>query len=294
MLSREQNEKLPLNRNDLLPNCSLCPTLLPSMIKKGKLHPRNRHQGHYDFKALMEVSPELKNFIAPNHRYEESLDFSDPAAVKALNRALLLSYYGIVDWDIPDEYLCPPIPGRADYIHGLADLLSYSNDKRIPTGSKIRVLDIGVGANCVYPIVGHSEYGWSFVGADIDPGAFASSEKILNANPKLKAAVELRRQPKKKIFKGIIQKDELWCEGGEVAFITQMIEESFEFQSSCLYFSSFVSKGPSMEPIEHLLRTEKIEWVVQSMEQGQKHSRFIAWTFMDKTKRKEWAKRRFS
>jgi 23S rRNA (adenine1618-N6)-methyltransferase len=44
---------------------------------------------------------------------------------------LLISYYDIQKWDIP-HYLCPPIPGRADYIHYIADLLAESNNGIIP------------------------------------------------------------------------------------------------------------------------------------------------------------------
>jgi 23S rRNA (adenine1618-N6)-methyltransferase len=39
----------------------------------------------------------------------------------------------------------PPIPGRADYIHQIADLLATCNKKVVPTGADIRILDIGVG-----------------------------------------------------------------------------------------------------------------------------------------------------
>ena len=41
-----------------------------------------------------------------------------------LNRAILMHHYGVKSWDIPAGYLCPPIPGRADYIHSVADLLA--------------------------------------------------------------------------------------------------------------------------------------------------------------------------
>lgn len=40
-----------------------------------------------------------------------------------LNKALLAAHYDIEYWDIPDTYLCPPIPGRADYVHRAAELL---------------------------------------------------------------------------------------------------------------------------------------------------------------------------
>ncbi len=160
------------------------------------LHPRNRHQGRYDIAALVEVSPELGRFVVRTPDAGSSIDFADPRAVKAFNKALLALQYGVERWDIPDGYLCPPIPGRADYVHHLADLLATSHDGVIPRGRDVRILDIGVGANVVYPLLGHHEYGWSFVGTDVDPGALASAARILAANPTTAAAVTLRQQPR--------------------------------------------------------------------------------------------------
>lgn len=160
-----------------------------------RLHPRNRHQGRYDFPALIAASPGLAVFVVRNAHGDESIDFADPAAVKALNRALLKQLYGISNWDIPPGYLCPPIPGRADYLHCLADLLATDNGGVIPRGPAVRALDIGVGANCVYPLIGHAEYGWRFVGADVDRGALACAQAIIEANPGLAQAITLRRQP---------------------------------------------------------------------------------------------------
>lgn len=117
------------------------------------------------------------------------MDFADARAVKALNRALLKVHYGVAWWDIPDGFLCPPVPGRADYLHHLADLLGP--DAR---GAGVRVLDVGVGANGVYPLIGHAEYGWSFVGSDCDAEALAAAQRIVDANG-LAGAIELRLQP---------------------------------------------------------------------------------------------------
>lgn len=158
------------------------------------LHPRNRHSGRYDFTQLTLVHPELAAFVSPSPRGEPTIDFSDPEAVKALNCALLKRFYGVSKWDVPAGYLCPPIPGRADYLHHLADLLASSNEGAIPRGEEVRILDIGVGANCIYPLIGFGEYGWSFVGSDVDPVALASARQILEWNPKLKSSVEIRQQ----------------------------------------------------------------------------------------------------
>jgi hypothetical protein len=90
---------------------------------KTGLHPRNRFREGYDFTALIAVSPALKAFVKPNAYGDDSIDYADPLAVKALNQALLRQAYGLPHWDIPAGYLCPPIPGRSDYLHHLADLI---------------------------------------------------------------------------------------------------------------------------------------------------------------------------
>ena len=177
--------------------------------EKSSLHIRNKHKSRYDFKALTETLSELSNFVSVNKYGDESIDFANPDAVKTLNKALLKHFYKIDYWDIPEGYLCPPIPGRADYMHYAADLLASCNSQNIPSGKKIKVLDIGVGANCVYPIIGHQEYGWSFVGSDIDEVAVRAARNIIEVNSALKNNVEVRLQASKQdIFKNIIHKEE--------------------------------------------------------------------------------------
>jgi 23S rRNA (adenine1618-N6)-methyltransferase len=176
--------------------------------KKG-LHPRNKHGGRYDFRQLVECCPELAIFVACNAYGNESVDFANPDAVRMLNRALLKQVYGITGWDLPAQYLCPPIPGRADYLHHLADLLAAGNGGKIPCGEAIRVLDIGTGANVIYPLIGHGEYGWRFVGSDIDRDALACAQATVDANSGYRDAIELRFQASRlAIFKSVLQPDE--------------------------------------------------------------------------------------
>lgn len=165
---------------------------------KSRLHPRSKHRNRYDFEKLTAGFPDLKPFVKPNKFGDESIDFSDPKAVVCLNKALLKQHYGIEHWLIPEGYLCPPIPGRADYIHHIADLLSESNYGNTPTGDNVLVLDIGVGANCIYPMLGTIEYGWSFIGTDIDPVAVANSKKIVAVNELLADKIDIRLQPNPK------------------------------------------------------------------------------------------------
>ena len=174
--------------------------------EKFTLHPRNKHRQRYDFDALIKTSPALAQFVVRNRYGDCSIDFANSKAVIALNTALLHHFYNIQNWHIPPNYLCPPIPGRADYVHNLADLLAVANGGIIPQASSIDVLDIGVGANMVYPLIGQREYGWHFVGADCDTIALNNAQQIINANMGLADNITLRLQTNSaNIFKGIIK-----------------------------------------------------------------------------------------
>ncbi len=304
--------------------------------EKNNLHPRNPHRFHYDFNELIENYPPLEAFIIERYG-NETIDFSNAEAVKALNKALLQTHYNISDWDIPANYLCPPIPGRADYIHYIADLLSETNNGIIPEGDAVLGLDIGTGANCIYPVIGNFAYGWNFVGTDVDEKALENCSKIIRQNPHLIEAISLQQQTEPRfIFKNIIspedrfafticnppfhasreeatkgnlrktgnltdsktlkpqlnfggQDSELWFKGGEFAFITQMIYESAKYPHQCLWFTTLVSKKDNLKGIYRLLdKVNVAEIKVVEMTQGQKKSRFVAWTFMTKTQQKSW------
>lgn len=177
--------------------------------EKARLHSRNKNRERYDLDALVVSTPELKKYVVLNRTGQDSVDFSKPLAVKLLNKALLNHYYGLKKWEFPDENLCPPIPGRADYVHYIADLLSESNFGNIPTGNSVTCLDIGIGASCIYPIIGVTEYGWKFIGSDINPISIASSQEIIDSNESIKGMVECRLQKKSRnIFHNIIGKEE--------------------------------------------------------------------------------------
>lgn len=170
---------------------------------KDKLHPRSFHNKPYNFQELIVKVPELKQFIVKNREAIDTILFADPKAVYYLNKALLLHFYNLNFWDIPNQNLVPPIPGRADYIHYLADLL------KVDDSCKTSILDIGTGASLVYPLIGSSIYHWNFVATDIEPKSIEIAQKIINENVHLSSKIELRHQPdQKKILSGIITKND--------------------------------------------------------------------------------------
>lgn len=260
---------------------------------KAQLHPRNRFRHGYDFARLVAVHPLLARFVSTNAYGDASIDYADPAAVKALNQALLKDAYGIEKWDVPSGYLCPPIPGRSDYLHYLADLPGI--------GREVRVLDIGMGANCIYPLVGAAEYGWRFVGSEVDPVAWQWAKTVVAANPALAQLIECRLQPSPlACFHGVVkpgetfdlsmcnppfhasgeaaaagsrrkhrnlghrrstapvlnfggQAGELWCDGGELGFIRRMIAESAARPGLCRWFTTLVSKSANLPALDRAL-----------------------------------------
>jgi 23S rRNA (adenine1618-N6)-methyltransferase len=306
-----------------------------------QLHPRNRHLGEkgasYDFDKLTQVNPDLAPLVITGPRGNQTLDFFDPKSVKELNRALILTDYKIQFWDLPEQFLCPAVPGRADYIHYLADLLAEDHEGVIPTGKRVQGLDIGTGANLIYPIIGSHEYGWRFVGTDIEAISINCAKQLCNFNPRLKQNIKLRLQTNSSdIFNGIIgpddrfafsmcnppfhasqqdaelgtkrklnnlssaetsnverptlnfsgQSNELWCSGGERQFVSSMIKQSQVFASQVLWFTSLVSKRENIPVFEKELDKIKARQVkVIEMAQGNKVSRFIAWTFLSEEER---------
>ena len=304
-------------------------------VDKPGLHPRNRHHDRYDLPALCQACPELTPFLTLSPGGEQTINFADAKAVKTLNKALLAHFYGVSHWDIPEGFLCPPVPGRADYVHHLADLLGEATGN-IPR--EANVLDIGVGANCIYPLIGVHEYGWRFTGTEVNAEALASAQAIVNGNPGLTRSIRLRRQrDPQAVLAGMIQandryeatlcnppfhdsaeaaqrgsdrkrrnlgitegdklnfggqQQELWCEGGEVAFILRMIEESQKFSRQVMWFTTMVSRGENLPPLYRALSEAGVEKVVKKeMAQGQKQSRFIAWTFLSDEQRRRFVAR---
>jgi 23S rRNA (adenine1618-N6)-methyltransferase len=170
------------------------------------MHSKNIHNTPYNFKELAAANPKLIPFVIINSQKVASIDFSDNKAVLELNKAILINHYNLNDWSIPNGYLCPPIPGRADYIHHISDFLKENKITK-----NINGLDIGVGANCIYPILASRIYNWKMVGADINETAITSATKNINATPDLKDSIEIRHQiDNANIFKGIINEGEYY------------------------------------------------------------------------------------
>lgn len=283
-------------------------------MEKKTLHEKNIHNNGYDFKVLKEKYPKIEAFIIEKFD-KETIDFSDPIAVKEFNKALLSVYYNINFWEFSDENLCPPIPGRVDYIHHLADLIGDVED--------ITVLDVGTGASCIYPLLGSAVYNWNFVASDIDLDSLDSAQDIIDDN-NLDEKIKLRQQFKEEhVLKGIIEEEdsffatmcnppfyksaeearganrrksknlgnnavrnfsgnnnELWYIGGEKAFLHTYLYESSQYPKVSKWFTSLVSKKENVESLKK--SGEKLgvkEFKIIPMKQGNKVTRIVCWRF---------------
>ncbi|MDY0781471.1 23S rRNA (adenine(1618)-N(6))-methyltransferase RlmF [Tenacibaculum sp. IB213877] len=283
-------------------------------MKEKQLHSKNKHKNGYDFELLRNKYPKLEKFLVEKFG-KTTIDFSNPKAVKEFNKALLFVYYGIKDWNFPDENLCPPIPGRVDYIHHLADLIGDQ--------TKVKVLDIGTGASCVYPLLGVAEYGWDFVATDIELDSLDYAQDIIDDN-NLDAKIALRQQFKEEhILEGILEEDdrftvtmcnppfyksavearganrrktrnlgnsavrnfagnnnELWYVGGEKAFLHTYLYESSKHSKVSKWFTSLVSNKDNVKSLEASAKKLQVtEFKVIPMHQGNKVTRIVCWRF---------------
>tara|TARA_R110002050_G_scaffold74772_6_gene160314 strand:+ start:79392 stop:80189 length:798 start_codon:yes stop_codon:yes gene_type:complete len=264
------------------------------------------------------------SFVFKNKYETKTIDFANPKAVKALNTALLFKFYNIKYWEFPDNNLCPPIPGRADYIHHLSDLIGVPERKE-----DVKVLDVGVGATCIYPILGTAEYNWHFVGTDTDEKSLQVAQRIIDKN-ELEDSILLRHQKDaSQIFKGVLNEDdkfvasicnppfykseaealesttrklkglnkesstvvrnfsgthnELWYVGGEKAFLHNYLYESSLFKEQCRWFTTLVSKKDLVKGMYgSLKKLGATDIKTINMGQGNKISRLVTWTFLNK------------
>jgi 23S rRNA (adenine1618-N6)-methyltransferase len=342
---------------------------------RGKPHPRNSFTGTYDMDRLIAAYPSLEPFVKRTRMGEPcrpTITYSDSDACRALNTALLVADYGVhpkYSEILPLDALLPPVPGRADYVHNIADLLALSSPtNRIPTGPNIIGMDIGTGASAIYPTLATSLYKWKMIASEINTSSIGSAKQIIEANGHTELINVRQQASAKKIFDGVLrttekidfamcnppfypsleafQKEnarklkglakgglnkilpiddikqrndvqgeitsnnfggsgsELWCEGGEVAFVKRIIKESKTYSDRCLWFSSLVSRKMNFKRIEGSLfvmgksasgnkqgrpvhEVKKIEFGT-----GHKSSTILFWTYFDKDQRIDWARMR--
>ena len=290
------------------------------------LHPRSKHLGRYDIGRLVEVNPALRPLTFVSEKTgDQTVDWGNRDAVFQLNKALLMQYYGVSNaYDVPSGWLVPPVPSRADLVHVIADLI-FEEGCTDPASSVVG-LDIGTGANAIFPLIASAEFGWKMVGTETNIQALAIARKNALATSH-SSLIALRHQPNPlHFFKNVVadgerfnfcicnppfysskaeaqaasdrkthnlglargrgnfegQGAELWCRGGEAAFISGMIDESAtrEFRGRLGWLASLVSNRRNLRPLQDLLVSRKpSKSVVREISTGNKMATVLAWRF---------------
>jgi len=172
----------------------------------------------YDYQELAKLEPRLKPVLteqgADEAKHKYTLNWKEKGQAYYLNKAILQFDYGITHYDLPEEEgLVPAVPSRREYIYWIRDLFEQKESVDKP----LKGLDIGVGANCIYPILGNKEFGWSFVGSDISKESIDIAQGIIDNNS-LNDHITLKLQTGKRsegethgpifeIFENILDKD---------------------------------------------------------------------------------------
>ncbi len=138
----------------------------------------------YDFERLSQHHDGLAKHLIKKSNEEWTIDFSNPTAVFALNQSILQVHFKISHWTLPAAKLCPPIPSRAQYIYHMAELL---------TNDKAHIMDIGCGANLIYPLLGTALYSWTFEGSDVSESSLAHAQELIDKN-QLQDRIKLKHQ----------------------------------------------------------------------------------------------------
>jgi len=292
-----------------------------------RMHPRSMHRDGLDYFDLGQRFPEFNKYVYVNRFGGASIDHGDPDALRALTRALLLHCYQL-RWEIPSGYLSPPVPSRANYIHYVADLISGTDseagdasDVTLLKGPDVRGVDIGIGANCIYSLLGARLYGWRMVGTEVDAAALELAKANVDRNDDMRPLVDVRLQTDAShIFQGVLNDDErfafsvcnppfhdtidkahvnpqraldgshseLVCDGGELGFISRMIAESQERPKQIVWYTSLVARLTTLKEIKRRLAEAGIAARREfTLYQGKQTRWVIAWTFHGEAERQQ-------
>ena len=218
-----------------------------------------------------------------------------------------------ISWDIPAEFLCPPVPGRLAYIRWIHALLAA-----IEYEGPVSGIDIGTGASCIYPLLGCSEYPtWSFLATEMDWKAYVVARGNVERNVALRDRIRIVHVngqsvfPKrisddsfafsmcnppfyasknevleKAAFKHLLPKHkypgaehEMMVDKGEVGFISNMIAESVHLKTSVQWFTTLVGIKSSLAKLIPLVLKHTFNYTVVSVQPGKTRRWILAWSF---------------
>ncbi|GAB1318567.1 U6 small nuclear RNA (adenine-(43)-N(6))-methyltransferase [Madurella fahalii] len=274
---------------------------------------RRLYETEPDFRQLAKQDAQFASVLVDNGQ----LDFSDPAATMQLTKTLLDVDFGL-KLELPDDRLCPPVPNRHNYIIWLKDLMDTTSYAQ--AGGKLCGLDVGTGASCIYPLLGTAQRPWCFIATDIDAKSLRYAKRNVELNglgdrirllvrkaedalvpldeegiesidfvmmnpPFYASKDEMLSSAKKKARPPLSACTgapvEMVCEGGEVAHVGRLLQESLVLRERVRWYTSMLGKLSSVEVLVEQLHANGIDnFAVTEFIQGNKTRRWaVGWSF---------------
>jgi 23S rRNA A1618 N6-methylase RlmF len=144
-----------------------------------RMHPRNPYSSPINIALLARQFPDLcDHVISRSSNGHVVYDWHAPGATYAVTRALLKRDFDL-EWQQPLQHLCPPVPGRMNYLLWVQDLALQDG---AAAAADVCVADIGTGASAIFPLMGARRFGWSFVALDSNEDALSHARANVERN----------------------------------------------------------------------------------------------------------------
>ena len=274
-----------------------------------------------DFLTLIKEFPELKKYILKQNEDNEAefqFDWSNNELSLLMDKSILNYYFNIKYYDIPKGFLIPPIPSRINYINLINSIITkLINDIDI---KNIIGIDIGTGANIIYPILGYSIYKWKFICTEINKEAYNNAKLILQKNNLENNINIIKQNNKDNIFISILNRenkyifsmcnppyynyeneikledkkrdneynfDEIYYKNGEYGFFQRYFEESICYKNNVFLYTILIGKKINAENIYDKLSSYNDIIKIYNMQKiltGNNVRYIIYWSFFNNYK----------
>ena len=274
-----------------------------------------------DFLTLIKEFPELKKYILKQNEDNEEefqFDWSNNELSLLMDKSILNYYFNIKYYDIPKGFLIPPIPSRINYINLINSIITkLIKDIDI---KNIIGIDIGTGANIIYPILGYSIYKWKFICTEINKEAYNNAKLILQKNNLENNINIIKQNNKDNIFISILNRenkyifsmcnppyynyeneikledkkrdneynfDEIYYKNGEYGFFQRYFEESICYKNNVFLYTILIGKKINAENIYDKLSSYNDIIKIYNMQKiltGNNVRYIIYWSFFNNYK----------
>ena len=274
-----------------------------------------------DFLTLTKEFPELKKYILKQNEDNEEefqFDWSNNELSLLMDKSILNYYFDIKYYDIPKGFLIPPIPSRINYINLINSIIAkLIKDIDI---KNIIGIDIGTGANIIYPILGYSIYKWKFICTEINKEAYNNAKLILQKNNLENNINIIKQNNKDNIFISILNRenkyifsmcnppyynyeneikledkkrdneynfDEIYYKNGEYGFFQRYFEESICYKNNVFLYTILIGKKINAENIYDKLSSYNDIIKIYNMQKiltGNNVRYIIYWSFFNNYK----------